>query len=176
MSDDYKEVELRKNRPLRWWRVGPGVEGGHRWDQRELQRTRWGPVTEECYWTQQGKSKIITSYANQRCWEGLDREGHPSESRGIMGFHLHLKKTIILPSWDHRSHFWWALGFPGGASGKEPACQCRQLKRHEFNPLVGKIPWSREWQPTPVFLPGESHGQRSLAGYSPWGHKELDTT
>ena len=39
-----------------------------------------------------------------------------------------------------------------------------------------KIPWRREWQPTPVFLPGESHGQRSLVGYSPWGHKELETT
>ena len=39
---------------------------------------------------------------------------------------------------------------------------------------IGKIPWRRAWQPTPVFLPGESHGQRSLAGYSPWGHKELD--
>ena len=44
------------------------------------------------------------------------------------------------------------------------------------NPWVGKIPWRREWQPTPEFLPGEFHGQRSLAGYSPWGHKELDTT
>ena len=41
---------------------------------------------------------------------------------------------------------------------------------------VWKVPWRRAWQPTPVFLPGESHGQRSLAGYSPWGHKELDMT
>ena len=39
---------------------------------------------------------------------------------------------------------------------------------------VGKIPWRRKWLPTPVFLPGESHGQRSLAGYRPWDHKELD--
>ena len=45
-----------------------------------------------------------------------------------------------------------------------------------FDPWIGKIPWRREWQPTPVFLPGESHGQRSLAGCSPWGHKESDTT
>ena len=43
-------------------------------------------------------------------------------------------------------------------------------------PGSGKIPWSRAWQPTPVFLPGESYGQRSLVGYSPWGHKESDTT
>ena len=42
-----------------------------------------------------------------------------------------------------------------------------------FNPRVRKIPWRRKWQPTPVFLPGESHGQRSLAGYSPWGPKEI---
>ena len=43
-------------------------------------------------------------------------------------------------------------------------------------PWVGKIPWRRKWQPTPVCLPGESHGWRTLMGYSPWGHKELDTT
>ena len=45
-----------------------------------------------------------------------------------------------------------------------------------LNAWVGKIPWRRKWQPTPVFLPGESHGQRSLVSYSPWGHKESDTT
>ena len=45
-----------------------------------------------------------------------------------------------------------------------------------FSPWVMKIPWRRSWQPTPIFLPGESHGQRSLAGYSPWGHKESDMT
>jgi len=67
-------------------------------------------------------------------------------------------------------------GFPRGASDKESACQYRRQKRHRFNPWVGKIPWRKKWQPTPVFLPGESHGQRSLAGYSPRGHKESDTT
>ena len=45
-----------------------------------------------------------------------------------------------------------------------------------LDPWVGKIPWRRKWQPTPVFLPGGSHGWRSLVGYSPWGHKESDTT
>ena len=45
-----------------------------------------------------------------------------------------------------------------------------------FDPWVGKIPWKRAQQLTPVFLPGESHGQRSLVGYSPWSHKELDVT
>ena len=51
-----------------------------------------------------------------------------------------------------------------------------QCRRYVFDSWVGKIPWRREWQPTPVFLPAESQGQRSLAGYSPQGHKELDTT
>ena len=51
------------------------------------------------------------------------------------------------------------------------------IKRRGFNPWVRKIPWKRTWQPTPEFLPEESHGQRrSLAGYSPWGNKEWDTT
>ena len=45
-----------------------------------------------------------------------------------------------------------------------------------FDPWVRKIPWSRKWQPTPVFLPGEHHGQKSLEGYGPCGHKESDTT
>ena len=68
------------------------------------------------------------------------------------------------------------IGFPGGAGGKEPTCQCRRHKRYGFNPWVGKIPWKLAWQPTPVFLPGKFHGQRSLAGYSLWGCKELDKT
>ena len=69
-----------------------------------------------------------------------------------------------------------ARGFPGGTSGKELTCQCRRQKRRGFNPWVRKIPWRRKWQPTPIFLPGKSHGQRSLVGYNPWGHKESDAT
>ena len=68
------------------------------------------------------------------------------------------------------------MGFPAGASGKEPVCQCRRHKRCRFNSWVGKIPWERAWQPTLVFLPGESHGQGSLAGYSSQGRKESDIT
>ena len=63
-------------------------------------------------------------------------------------------------------------GFPGGPSGKEPACQCRRLKRLWFDPWVGKIAWRRAWQPISVFLPGESHGQRSLVGSQKAGHDE----
>ena len=54
------------------------------------------------------------------------------------------------------------IPFPGGTSGKEPACQCRRHRRRGFSPWVRKIPWGRAWQPIPVSLPGESHGQRSL--------------
>ena len=52
----------------------------------------------------------------------------------------------------------------------------QETQETQFDPWVGKILWRRKWQPTPVFLPGESHGQGSLVGYSPWGYKELDTT
>ena len=60
-----------------------------------------------------------------------------------------------------------------GSGGKEAVCNAGDPGSI---PWVGKIPWRREWQPTPVFLPGEYHGQRSLVGYSPWGCKESDTT
>ena len=53
---------------------------------------------------------------------------------------------------------------------------CPQCRRPKFDPWFGKIPWRREWLPTSVILPGEFHGQRCLAGYSPWGHKEMDMT
>ena len=64
------------------------------------------------------------------------------------------------------------MGFPGGNSGKESACQCRRHKSHGFDPWVEKILSSKKWQPTPVFLLGKFHGWMSLVGYSPWGHKE----
>ena len=60
----------------------------------------------------------------------------------------------------------YVYGFPGGTSGKEITCQCRRHKRLGFDPWVGKILWRRAWQPTLVFLPGESHRQRSLTGRS----------
>ena len=65
-------------------------------------------------------------------------------------------------------------GFPGGSvSDEDSPCQ---RKRRKSDPWVGKILWRSAWQPTPVFLLGKSHGQTSLAGYSPWGHKESNTT
>ena len=68
------------------------------------------------------------------------------------------------------------LCFPGGASGKESACQGKRHKRCRFNPWVVKIPWRREWHPSPAFLPGKSHRWRNPLGYSPKrGHKESNT-
>ena len=68
------------------------------------------------------------------------------------------------------------IGLPAGVRGKKPACQRRRHKRGRFDPWVEKIPWRRKWQLATRFLPEKFHEQRSLAGYSPWDHKELDTT
>jgi len=65
----------------------------------------------------------------------------------------------------HRTNY--TMGFLGGSMVKKPLCQRRRCRRLEFDPGVRKIPWRRKWQLTPVFLPGESYGQRSLVGYSP---------
>ena len=76
--------------------------------------------------------------------------------------------TSICDYWKNHT-----FDFPGGSDGKSI---CLQSGRPRFNPWVGKIPWRRKWQPTPVLLPGKSHGQRNLAGCSPWGRKESDMT
>ena len=68
------------------------------------------------------------------------------------------------------------LGFPDGSAVKESACQCRRCSRCRFDPCVGKIPWRRKRQSTPVFQPGKFHRQRNLPGHSIWGCKESVTT
>ena len=88
----------------------------------------------------------------------------------LLELELHFSRRNIF---GHSLAVQWLGGFPGSASGKEPAYQGRGFKRCEFDPWVGKIPWRWEWQPTPVFLPGESRGQRSLMGYSPWARKRV---
>ena len=85
----------------------------------------------------------------------------------------HCTHPESLPLLDQYPFF---LGFPGGASGKEPACQCRRHKTHRLDPWIGKIPWRKAQQPTPGFLPGKSHGQRSPVSYSSQGCKEVDMT
>ena len=95
---------------------------------------------------------------------------------GMVGF----SKMCYLLWHSHRKNKYFPLyranfldkDFPGGSDGKEFTCQCRRYWRLRFDPWVRKISWRRKWQPPPVFLPGKSHGQRSLAGYSPWGSKD----
>ena len=65
--------------------------------------------------------------------------------------------------------------FPGSSVVKNLPANAGDTRERGFDPRVGKVPWRRKWQPTPVFLPGKFHGQKSLVGYSPWGHKESDT-
>ena len=69
--------------------------------------------------------------------------------------------------------FHQVIGFPRWLNGKESACQSWRCKRLRFSSSIEKIPQRRAWHSTPVFLPGEFHGQRSLVGYSPWGFKRL---
>ena len=90
----------------------------------------------------------------------------PHAMEGARGLsRVSLIRTVNLCSLI-RTAPWWA--FSDGSVAKNPPAN----ERREFDPWVGKIPWRRKWQPTPVFLPGRSHGQRSLVGYSPWGHEE----
>ena len=102
--------------------------------------------------------------------------------RTVAGFH-----PKLVPQLEHACSFRGArpvLGLryamthelPRWLRGKESACQYGRCKKGRFNPWVEKIPWRRKWQPTPVFLPGQSHGQRCLVGCTTWSHKELETT
>ena len=82
----------------------------------------------------------------------------------------HFSSSRLKTEFSNQYHF---LGFLGGSDIKESAHNVGDLGSI---PGFGKILWRKEWQPTPVFLPGKSHRQRSLEGYSPWSCKESDTT
>ena len=97
----------------------------------------------------------------------IELPGKPSSEVGMV-------VSILLSLFYKFSQF--ILDFPDGTGGKKSACQCRRCEKPRLDPWVRKIPWRRKWQPTPVFLSGKSQGQRNLVGYSPWGHKESNTT
>ena len=85
--------------------------------------------------------------------------------------------TYSHEDWDHHSQIFGArLRITVTSLVAQRLSVCLECRRPGFDPWVGKIPWRRKWQPTPVLLPGESHGGRSLVSYSPWGRKESDTT
>ena len=151
-----------------WLKVTPSWCWGHRLVLGKMRvfgnagsRNSWGPGG-FCFYTQ------LTWHDGWR-WNSRSPDcsavGHAACVNRITGWKIAAYDFAVCVS--------LGTSFPGSSDGKESACQCR---RPSFNPWVRKDPWGREWQPTPVFLPGESHGQRSLAGYSPWGCTELDTT
>ena len=86
--------------------------------------------------------------------------------RYLRKYHVYYKPIFLRKSIRIHGLPWWL-------SGKKPTCQCRRHKRCGFDPWVVQIPWRRRWQPTPGFLPGKSHGQRSLIGCSPWASQRV---
>ena len=165
-----QDVCLRRphNRPS-----SPPSSGRTRWFSPSLISSRllWASVL-WTLWVDGSKDRphqsLRTSHSN------IPPAGLKAQDAMASSFLKRCEYEKVTWKWSSSIGSCWPLcwGFPGGASGKEPACQCRRYKRRSFDPWVGKIPWRREWLPTPVFLPGESHGQRS---YSPWGRKESDT-
>ena len=133
-------------------------------------------------------------FSRQEYWSGLPFPSpgdlpNPGLEPGLPGSRSRTREVLVFARFSSSPSlglscsydFELADSFPGGSSGKRKkkknTCQCRRCKRHRFHhSRVRKIPWRRAWQPTPVFLPGESHGQRSLAGYSPGSHRESDMT
>ena len=149
-------TDRKRNKWLKWF-LGTWAAGKHQPQPHNCTyKAQWHP----CAWNPKG---IVTQPV-------------PSDlvTFPIPWSHLRSSKTYPLPlnGPDRRQRI--TLGsVPGGSDGKRICLQC---KRPRFDPCIGKNPWRREWLPTPVFLPGESHRQKSLTGHSPWGCKESDTT
>ena len=135
--------------------------------------------------------KMRASMGSSGCQEGLDSckylRNKKKETRDtkitnirhrihwnwhVLPINSNANSTMI---WDLRI-LWRKQGLPRWLTGKEPARQCRRHRGCRYEPRVGKRPWRSTWQPTPAFLPGKPHGQRSLVSYSPWGHRDSDTT
>ena len=133
-------------------------------------------------WTIVCQAPLSVEFSRQEYWSGLlfptpgdlpDPGIEPMSpvSPALAGdFFTHwvTGETLVLVNYRNLFQFY---GLPRWCRGKELTCQCRRCERCRFNPWVEKIPWRRKWQPPPVFLPGKSQGQRSLANYSPWDHK-----
>ena len=133
------------------------------------------PVCQSRRCKRYGFSPWVGKIPWRRAWQPtpvfLSGESH--EQRSLVGYcHRVSKSQTRLSMHAHTSDNHYHR-LPRWLSGKEYFCQCR---RHRFDPWFGKMPRRRKWQPTPVVLPGKSHGQGSLVGYSPWGHKVSDTT
>ena len=147
------------------------------------------------FWPSDSKSWL--DWKRPWCWEGL-KAGGKGDNRRWAGWMASPTRWV----WASSGSWWWTgkagmlqsirsqrvrhnwatelkwaelrWNAPPWLSGKESACQCGKHRRCKFGPWVGKIPWRRKCQPTPVFRPGKFHWKRSLVGYSPWGHKTSD--
>ena len=124
-------------------------------------------------WTAARQGPPTMGFSGQEYWNGMPLSllsyksfcSRPVSRPPRYLWNLYFRNTVDIAKLESRfivSHF------PGGTSGKGSASQYRRHRRSGFDPWVRKIPWRREWQPTPVFLPGKFHGRKSLAGFSPW--------
>ena len=142
-------------------------------------RATWPPSTHTCDSSvpvlraesspvaQEQAGEALAGRTLSSCWEILLPHSTP------------ILSSVLKSPRTHSLHFWSPRGLRSldlGDYVKEPACQCWGHKRQGFCPWVEKMSWRKAWQPTPVFLPGESQGRRNLAGYSLQGCKEPDTT
>ena len=120
-------------------------------------------------------------FSRQEYWSGVPLPSPLTAARHIILVTAWAEDVYKISRWKMEYGSPWCFEIPrriwwfnktemGCSVVKQCACQCR---RCGFNPWVGKIHWRRNWQPTPIFLPGKSHGQRGLVGYSPWGSKEV---
>ena len=174
------------------WGVGDAYEG-----MRPEQRTAGSPPWTRAPWEAGGGWKglqclnVCSYHCSVSCGEGeeppqlnLDEFAKPTrrvglDPRAAAGL-LHIlplilpfgKNTLLCPPIPEIKDYNCSLA----AQWQRICLQCRSRRRHRLDPWVGNIPWRRKRPPTPVLLPGESHGQRALRGYSPWGHTESDTT
>ena len=116
-------------------------------------------------WFRGGASSVFLLFCWGYAYGLLHVKKAESPNRSIQGKPLAFSSLSKPSGW---------LGFLGDSAVKNLPANADDARDSWVRSLVGKIPWRRAWQPTPIFLPGESHGQRSLVGYSPWGHKESD--
>ena len=108
------------------------------------------------------------------CPQALIDRSFSGEMIGSMLMKRLLQANMFCLTHTHtHTHYYYETNTSGGSDSKSICLQCG---KPGFDPWFGKIPWRRKWQPTPVLLPEKSHGRRSLAGYRPWGCKELDMT
>ena len=167
--------------------LGPNYGGGNEDNGDLLQkvpRTRcYNQCPQPCSWpppthASAGDSRMLTGKSGSVSWGSLLL----SPGSWCPRFCLRLQESVSQSCVSSGGSMVGLVGdikgyrLPTWCSGKEPTCQCRRYKRQGFDSWVRKIPWSGEWQPTSVFLPGKSCGQESLVVHSPWDRKEMDIT